>query len=42
MSYVIAAYAVTVIILGGYGLHLSRERAALRRELSGGDESNAG
>ncbi len=38
MSYVIAAYAVTALSLGLYGLNVWRERAALRREAaSSGD-----
>ncbi|MBW2231376.1 MAG: heme exporter protein CcmD [Deltaproteobacteria bacterium] len=30
MSYVIAAYGITAVALGGYALHLARERARLR------------
>lgn len=32
MGYVIAAYAVTVAALGGYAIHLARERLRLSRE----------
>ncbi|MCP5055749.1 MAG: heme exporter protein CcmD [bacterium] len=42
MSYVIAAYGLTVAGIAGYALYLARERAALRRELAFGEESNPG
>lgn len=32
MNYVIASYAVTIVTLVAYGLHLVRERARLRPE----------
>lgn len=35
-SYAIAAYAIVLATLAGYGLHLVRQRRALRRELEGG------
>ncbi len=44
MSYVIAAYAVTALSLGLYGLNVWRERAALRLEEAsrGGDVADDG
>ena len=44
MSYVIAAYAVTALSLGFYGLNVWRERAALRseQESRGGDVADDG
>ena len=42
MSYLVASY---VIVLGGLGIYVAslwRERAALREELSRGEEPNAG
>jgi heme exporter protein CcmD len=32
MGYVIAAYGITAVVLGGYALHLARERARVRAE----------
>ena len=37
MTYVIAAYGVTVLALVGYGIHLVRARRALVRETDPGD-----
>ncbi len=44
MSYLIAAYAVTALGLGLYGLNVWRERGALRREQEsrGGDVADDG
>ena len=42
VSYVIAAYGLTIAGIAGYALYLARERAALRRELADGEESNPG
>jgi hypothetical protein len=44
VSYVIAAYAVTALSLGFYGLNVWRERSALRREEAsrGSDIANHG
>jgi hypothetical protein len=41
VSYVIAAYSVTLLTLAGYGLKLAAESRALRREISRA-RSNAG
>ena len=38
----IAAYAVVLVSVTGYGLHLRRECASLRKSLSGGEKSNRG
>jgi hypothetical protein len=35
VAYVIAAYAVTVVSLVGYGMHLARERRRVARALGG-------
>jgi hypothetical protein len=32
---VIAAYAITLVVLAGYGIHLARERRRLARALGG-------
>ncbi len=45
MGYVIAAYGVTLAAIGGYAIHLARERARLSREAScrqAGPERNGG
>ncbi len=42
MSYVIAAYGLTVGLLLLYAVSLRRERARLREQLSRGGESNPG
>lgn len=41
-GYLIAAYAVALGALLGYGLHLARERRQLRRELSEGPPRDRG
>ena len=42
MSYVIAAYGVTVVTLVSYALYLLRERARERKTLDATQESNNG
>lgn len=42
MSYVVAAYGLTLAGIACYAAYLARERAALRRELADSEESNPG
>ncbi len=42
MSYVIAAYGVTALTLGGYALYLLRARAREQKTREPGQETNNG
>lgn len=42
MGYVIAAYGITLVVLVGYGLHVSRERGRERARLATGRDRDTG